>query len=92
MVRHRIEPLVDRAMQLGLPPGEQVTHAFDADRGLRLQPREFDQLLVGCFRIMPAQRAHGDHDQGGQQRNPGEDDHDRSGEGSQVLHHARTLH
>ena len=81
VVRHRIEPLVDRAVQLGLAAGEQVAHALDAHRGLRLQPRKLDQLLVGGFRIVPAQGPHGDHDQGGQQREPGEHDHDRGGEG-----------
>ena len=92
MMRHRIEPLVDRAMKLSLSSGEQVAHAFDAYRRLRLQSCELDQLFVGCFRIVPAQRAHGDHDQGGQQREPGQHDHDRGGEGSEVLHHVRTLH
>src|SRR6478735_12534243 len=91
MMRYRIESLVDRAMKLSLSSGEQVAHAFDAYRSLRLQSCELDQLFVGCFRIVPAQRAHGDHDQGGQQRESCQDDHDRGSEGSKVLHHVRTL-
>ena len=87
-----IEPLVDRAVKLGLAAGEQVTHALDAHGGLRLQPGKLDKLLVGGFRVVPAQRPHGNHDQGGQQREPREHDHDRSGEGSEVVHHARMLH
>ena len=41
------EPLVDRAVQLGLAAGEQVAHPLDADRGFRLQPRQLGHLRVG---------------------------------------------
>jgi hypothetical protein len=44
MMRHRVETLVDRALQLGLACGEHLAHGVDPHRGLRLQPRELDQL------------------------------------------------
>ena len=59
-MRHRIEPLVDGAMQLRLPPGQHVAHRLDAHRGLRLQPRQLGHLLIGCLDVAPAQRPHRD--------------------------------
>ena len=40
---HRIEPLVHRALQLGLRLGEQLAHGLDAGA-------EFDDPLVGELR------------------------------------------
>ena len=64
MMRDRVEPLVHRAVKLSLAAGEHVAHRLDAHRGLRLQPREFEQLLVGGLRIAPAQRPDGDCGEG----------------------------
>ena len=56
---HRVEPLVDGAVKLGLSAGDHVPHRLDAHRGLCLQPGKFEQLLVGGLRFAPAQRPHG---------------------------------
>jgi hypothetical protein len=60
-------------MKLGLAAGEHVSHRLDPYRSLRLQPREFEQLLVGGLYVAPAQG--GDDDERDHARNSCERDH-----------------
>ena len=74
-VRHRIQPLVDRARHLGLAAHQRLRHGVDPSGGLALRPQHFAQALfqfVGADRLRhrqfraPAARAgddDGDHQQ-----------------------------
>ena len=91
-MRDRIEPLVDGAVQLGLPAGEHVAHRLDADRRLRLQPRQLGELAAGRLLVARAQAAHRDHRERGQSREPRDHDHDRAGKVQEIVAHRATLH
>ena len=85
MVRHRVEPLVHRAVKLGLTAGEHVAHCLDAHCSLGLQPREFEQLRIGRLRIAPAQRPDAEDDQRRQGCKPRNDD--RGDEREEIIGH-----
>ena len=53
-------------------PASMSRMASMPHRGLRLQPRQLDHLRVGRLLIAPAQRPHGEHDQRGERRKPGQ--------------------
>ena len=44
-MRHRIEPLGDRARELGLPAGQQLAHRVHAARGVGLDARDLGHAL-----------------------------------------------
>ncbi len=79
-------------MELGLPARQHVAHPLDANRGLRLQPRQLDHLCRRGLLVALAQRPHGHDDQAGQYRQPREDDDGRAGEGHEIVGHSNTLH
>ena len=75
-VRHRIQPLVDRARHLGLAAGQRLRHGVDAAGGLALRAQHFAQALfqlVGADRLRHRQlraaaAGSGDHDGDDQQQ------------------------
>ena len=76
-MRHRIEPLRDRAGKLRLPARQHFAHGADATGGVRLDPGDFGHTLFEFARVNIVARgllaahtrgAHQHDGDGGQQR------------------------
>ena len=92
VVRHRIEPLVDRTRQLGLSradterelilaAGQHVPHHLDPHRGLGLEARNLGHLAFGGLAVALAHRSHDRHRDQRQRHQDGQGDRrdDRQG-------------
>src|ERR1700730_3158954 len=84
-MRHRIEPLVDHAGKVGLAAGQHVAHRLDARGGVGLDPDELGHLLGAV--VARSQRPGHDQPEGGQYREPGDDDDHRPGQVEKTVAH-----
>jgi hypothetical protein len=87
MMRHRVEPLINGAVKLGLAAREHVAHGLNAHRSLGLQPCQLKQLLISGLRLVPTQHAQDDSGQREDARKPRK--RDRNGERQKMIGHPR---
>jgi hypothetical protein len=88
----RVEPLVDGAMQFGLPAGQHVAHLAQAGRGLDLQPRQLFDPLFGGFGVAATHGAHRGNDNRAQGCQSGQGGHSRASDDERIVGHANPLY